>query len=213
MQDAGSVVAAPVTGQWLVLTPPGHAAGAFDLVAVDATTGRYARRGRWEYLAGRVRVEDVHGWSRPVVAPSAGEVVTAHDGERDRRRLVPLVDAPTGLVVRPLLQRGRVAGMAGNHVVVSTAAGYVLLAHLQQASVAVRPGERVSAGQHLGRIGNSGSSLGPHLHVQVMEGPDPAAARIVPFRVAAYDVWTGQAWRPRVKATLPSRATRVRFPE
>jgi hypothetical protein len=46
-----------------------------------------------------------------------------------------------------------------------------------------------------------------------MEGPDPAAARIVPFRVAAYDVWTGQAWRPRVNATLPSRATRVRFPE
>ena len=79
----------PVRGDWLALTPPGHARYAFDLVGVDATTRRSASRSGWRFAAGMLRVEDVHGWDRPVVAPLDGEVIAAHDGERDRRRPWP----------------------------------------------------------------------------------------------------------------------------
>ncbi|MFD6171816.1 hypothetical protein ACFWH0_22935 [Streptomyces coeruleorubidus] len=37
------------------------------------------------------------------------------------------------------------------------------------------------AGQVLARCGNSGNSSEPHLHFQLMDGPDPDAARGIPF--------------------------------
>jgi hypothetical protein len=39
-----------------------------------------------------------------------------------------------------------------------------------------RPGDRVRRGELLGRLGNSGSSTGPHLHFQVMDRPSALAA-------------------------------------
>jgi hypothetical protein len=201
----------PVVGEWLVLNPPGHAPYAFDLIAVDAATGRYASRGGLSFVAGMIHVEDVHGWGRPVLAPLDGEVIVAHDGERDRRRLMPLMDVPAGFLLRPLLYRKRIAAMAGNHVVVSTSSGHLLLAHLQQHSVTVRSGQRVEAGHRLGRVGHTGNSIGPHLHLQMMDGPDPLTADVVPFRVARCDAWTGSGWKERIDAHLPTRPTRVRF--
>lgn len=201
----------PVSGTWLVLNPPGHPRYAFDLVAINETTGRASARSRWHYLAGLTHVEDVYGWSRAVIAPLAGEVVAAHDGERDRRRLVPLRDVPAGFLINPLRHRRRLQAMAGNHIVLATAAGYVLLAHLRAGSITVRVGEQAEAGQQLGVVGNSGNSLGPHLHIQVMDGPDPAAARVVPFSVTRYQVLTKAGREDVAAAPLPRRATRTRF--
>ncbi len=49
--------------------------------------------------------------------------------------------------------------------------GYsVVLAHMQPGSVTVRVGETVKVGQLLGRVGNSGSTMEPHLHVHAVEG-------------------------------------------
>jgi murein DD-endopeptidase MepM/ murein hydrolase activator NlpD len=44
-----------------------------------------------------------------------------------------------------------------------------LYAHLALASVIVRPGARVRAGQLLARSGNTGLSSGPHLHFAVQQ--------------------------------------------
>jgi peptidase M23-like protein len=54
---------------------------------------------------------------------------------------------------------------AGNHVVLECEGVTVLLAHLQQGSICVRRGDPVQPGQMLGRIGNSGNTTEPHLHV------------------------------------------------
>src|SRR5205814_884061 len=40
-------------------------------------------------------------------------------------------------------------------------------AHFQQGSIVVTVGQQVTAGKLLGRVGNSGSSTEPHLHLQV----------------------------------------------
>jgi murein DD-endopeptidase MepM/ murein hydrolase activator NlpD len=53
--------------------------------------------------------------------------------------------------------------------------------NLQRGSLTVREGDRVHAGQPIARCGNSGNSSEPHLHFQLMDGPDPDAARGVPF--------------------------------
>ena len=83
-----------------------------------------------------------------VLAPCDGAVVSAENGVSER--------AP------PLTDRQH---LAGNFVFLNCGAAHVLLGHLQQGSVRVRPGDRVTAGQRLGAIGNSGNSDEPHLHV------------------------------------------------
>ena len=74
----------------------------------------------------------------------------------------------------------------GNHVILGLGNGtYAAYAHLQRGSLTVREGDSVHAGQPLARCGNSGDSSEPHLHFQLMDGPDPDAARGVPF------TWSG----------------------
>ncbi|WP_438855018.1 M23 family metallopeptidase [Agromyces sp. M3QZ16-3] len=46
-----------------------------------------------------------------------------------------------------------------------------LYAHMQYGSLAVAPGQRVTAGQPLGAVGTTGQSTGPHLHLE-MYGAD-----------------------------------------
>lgn len=47
-------------------------------------------------------------------------------------------------------------------------------------------GDRVTAGQPLGLVGNTGNSLAPHLHFHVMDGPSPLASNGVPYVIDAF---------------------------
>lgn len=192
-----------------MLNPPGHGRYAFDLVGVDEVTGRATPHGYGRLALGLLRARHLYGWGRPVVAPFDGEVVAAGDGERDRDRLIPPRDLPAGFLVRPLLFRGNLAAMAGNHVVVGTPGCYMLLAHLRRGSLQIERGEQVVAGQQLGQVGNSGNTVAPHLHIQVASTADPGAPAAA-FRVASYALWTGHRWAPRTGAALPTTASRIR---
>lgn len=52
----------------------------------------------------------------------------------------------------------------------------------------VAVGERIAVGQRVGRCGNSGNSTQPHVHVQVMDSPDPVTARGLPVVFRNYRV-------------------------
>ncbi len=57
-----------------------------------------------------------------------------------------------------------------NYVVLELGGGYeVLLLHLEAGSALVEPGQRVSVGQPLARVGDSGYVCGTHLHFQVQK--------------------------------------------
>lgn len=58
---------------------------------------------------------------------------------------------------------------AGNHVVIACGGMLVELAHLQQGSVAVAAGDEVVTGGRIGRVGNSGNTTEPHLHVHAVD--------------------------------------------
>lgn len=101
------------------------------------------------YFTGSSRLEDYGCYGVTVVAPAAGVVTTAHDGEPDR---IPGT-SPTSL--------------RGNYVVIQLedTGAYLLIAHLKPGSVSVNVGQRVEKGQPISQCGNSGQSSEPHIHI------------------------------------------------
>lgn len=70
----------------------------------------------------------------------------------------------------------------GNHVVLDLGAGrYAFYAHLRKGSVAVRPGNHVTRGQVLAKVGNTGNTSAPHLHFHVMDGPSVLGSEGIPY--------------------------------
>lgn len=63
--------------------------------------------------------------------------------------------------------------LSGNHVWLRCGALRVLLAHLRRGSVEVTASEPVRGGQLVGRIGNSGNTNEPHLHVSAVAADSP----------------------------------------
>ena len=187
------VLGLPLAGRCLVQNSPGRrvpshgtdvmaSTYAIDLVPVDAQ-GRRAAKRDWRTLLATEPPERFVGFGAPVLAPLGGTVVNVHDGEPDhhaRRSQLSLVPYMLGQAGR--LRRGA-AGLAGNHVVLELAQGrgYLALAHLQCGSICVARGDLVRSGQRLGACGNSGNSTEPHVHVQVMDRPDPMVAAGVPL--------------------------------
>lgn len=173
----------PFRGRWLTQNSPArrvpsHGTDLYgltysvDFVPVDVR-GRSAPRG-WRSWVSVEPPERFVGFGAPILAPAAGTVVAAHNGEPDHeaRRSVP------ALLAYALTQPGRVrqgpTAVAGNHVTIalSDAGPYVTVVHLRRGSVRVRPGQQVVAGEQLGACGNSGNSTEPHVHVQVTDSAD-----------------------------------------
>jgi len=117
-------------------------------------------------------VEDLQSYpyfGADIHAVADGPVVAVLDGLPEQVAGVN----PTGL---------RLDEYGGNHVVQDIGNGnYAFYAHLKTGSVAVKPGDRLSTGQVLGQLGNSGNTDAPHLHFHVMDGPDPLKADGLPF--------------------------------
>jgi hypothetical protein len=80
----------------------------------------------------------------------------------------------------------------GNSIVLDMGGGlFALYAHMQDGSITVQEGQRVSRGQHLGLVGNSGNTSAPHLHFHVMDGPSPLTSEGVPYVIDSFGT-TGQ---------------------
>lgn len=115
-------------------------------------------------------LEDYACWGTEIVAPASGRVLLARDGEPDDPPGTPWSNAyPPDL---------------GNRVVIEIAGGTVLLiGHLQRGSVQVATGDTVVEGTVIGRCGNSGNGVAPHIHIEhqpAMRSPE----RRTPFHVS-----------------------------
>ncbi len=99
---------------------------------------------------------DGDSWGQPILAPCDGMIVHVEN----RRE-----DAP------PDESRRDYERPFGNYVSIETPRGYVILAHLQQGSIALRTGDTVKAGDIIGRCGNSGNTRGTHLHLHAQDQP------------------------------------------
>ena len=101
-----------------------------------------------------------YGYGAEVLAVADGVVATVVDGIPEN---VPRADGRIAMAV-PLTN----ATISGNWIALDVGGSrYAVYAHLQPGSIRVRVGDRVSAGQVLGLLGNSGNAAGPHLHFHV----------------------------------------------
>jgi hypothetical protein len=115
----------------------------------------------------------------PVVAVASGVVVRTRN------------DLPENTPPHPLPNL-TVQNAFGNDVIEALGAGrFAAYGHLQTGSVAVHVGERVHRGQLLGRVGNTGSSGGPHLHFQITNGPNVLTSKGEPYVFSHFDL-TGE---------------------
>lgn len=90
---------------------------------------------------------------------------------------------------------------------------YAFYAHLQPNSIRVKAGDRVRKGQVIGLLGNSGNSVGPHLHFHVGDdysvyGGDLNGNEGLPFVFDSFDV-IGQTRRHVLE--MPVNNNVVRF--
>ena len=71
--------------------------------------------------------------------------------------------------------------LAGNHIILECGGVWVLLGHLQRGSVGVAEGEPIARGQLLARVGNTGNTGEPHLHIHAQRpGTAEPRSRVTP---------------------------------
>ncbi|WP_128978038.1 M23 family metallopeptidase [Streptomyces roseicoloratus] len=185
----------PVTGRWSALNSPADRVPshgthqyaqthAIDITAESDERPRPAPALIWPLVR---RGTAFPAFGAPVRAVAAGTVTSAEDGLRDHLSRTSLPAVLYMLFVESGVRALFGARLVtGNHLVLDLGDGtYAMYGHLRRGSLTVRPGDRVTAGQVLADCGNSGSSSEPHVHFQLMDGPDADTALGVPF------TWSG----------------------
>jgi murein DD-endopeptidase MepM/ murein hydrolase activator NlpD len=135
------------------------------------------------------------GFGEPIHAVADGTVVLTRDGLPD----IPPMTKNPGLRTPE--------DYAGNNVIVAIGHGrYAVFDHLVRGSVRVRRGQRVRAGQVVGKLGNSGNTDGPHLHFGIEARPD-SLAQGLPFEIDDFVL------EHTVSAASPGQVTLIGTPK
>lgn len=131
----------------------GYGDFAWDLARTDAQGRRFTGLG--------TRNEDFLVWGAQVFLPTGGEVVEV------------VRDAPDNLP--GIAPEGAVNNLVGVNI---GGRRSLYLLHFQQGSIPqeIAVGDYLPAGTYLGRVGNSGVTLEPHLHLTVLYWLEPARA-------------------------------------
>ena len=203
MNKEGIVIDPPLKGEWAILNPPGHPNLAFDFLATKGNRLPYPGPVFFRHVFGSISVEATYAWRQPVFAPLDGVVVACSDGTPDRERISMIRDLISLLIFSPK-PGSPLPAYGGNYIVLKCGSVYPLLAHLRCGSLRVKVGDHVRAGDQLGEVGNSGSSIQPHLHFQIMENenPFPLFKNLLPFRLRAVEKRIGQEWKELSNSVL-----------
>jgi hypothetical protein len=130
-----------------------------------------------------------HSYEQPVFSVADGRVVSMRDGRPDNvPGYYPDFSPPADLTLDTA---------TGNFIIVDLGGGqFAHYFHLQPGSVRVKPGERVSSGELLARIGLSGDANVPHLHFEVTTSPKPLVGEGVPYVIDRFRVKNPEGeWR------------------
>ena len=120
------------------------------------------------------RNDQFYVYGADVYAVANGTVVSVQDGKPD---------ATPNKVITPKT----LSDFGGNQVMLEIAPKvYAVYAHLQPGSLRVKVGDTVKVGATLAKIGNTGPSLGPHLHFGLLNRPDLFTGRSLPFVIDSY---------------------------
>lgn len=115
------------------------------------------------------QLEQHYAFGEEVFAVADGTVVSVQDGKPEM---------PPNVLMKPTTNDD----YGGNYVILEIAPKvFAMYLHLHPGSLTVKTGDVVKADQPLARIGNTGPSMGPHLHFSISDRPDFATGRSLPF--------------------------------
>jgi hypothetical protein len=145
-----------------------------------------------------------YAFGEDVQAVADGTIVSIRDGKPD---------ATPNLSIIPRTRED----YGGNHVILQIAPDvFAIYVHLQKGSVSVAVGDVVKAGTPLAKIGNTGPSMGPHLHFGLHDKPDFFVAKSLPFVIDTYTMAGSIDFEAsegnRVAITPDSREIRAAYP-
>lgn len=186
---------APVAGIWTQQAVPTLQSHHRLNPATEFATDFFRTNEAGEIYGGDpLQAENAFGYGAPVMATAEGEVVAVvADEVQDRAAMLRRLGESSaaareriGRYVQARMARDFRRAAAGNLVVIrheqDGVVEYSSYAHLRAGSVRVAVGQRVSQGQVLGEVGDTGDSAAVHLHYQLNSGPDPFTSRSLPVR-------------------------------
>lgn len=223
------ILPAPISdGPWAAIRGPANSSGhRLSLVTMDGETAipqRYAID--WAKLGpdGRLFhgdstfVKNWYGYGAPITAIAAGTVIWTKSDAPEQTAMT--------LVAPEIIEANEALG---NAIIVDIGEGrYATYAHLKPGSLRVKAGEKVVAGQTIGELGNSGNSLGPHLHFHLSNSPKPLGGEGLPYTLHSFELvgrvgssalllnglaWTANSAQPArpVSREMPLENMVVRF--
>jgi Peptidase family M23 len=174
-------------GPWVAANGPGNLSGHRRTVIPIQGLARVAQRFATDWILlgadGRLwlgdstRNENWYGYRQPLLAVAEAMVVDVKDGIPENVPLAPKRAVPITLET-----------VGGNYVILDLGAGrYAFYAHMVPGSATVKVGDRVTPGQVIGLLGNSGNSDAPHLHFHVGDAPSPLGTEGIPFVIDSFE--------------------------
>lgn len=219
IDEHGALVRLLVREHWLLenVRPP-----ADDYIPI--TRFHFPARGEWYVLhGGRTRATNYHHGSRSqrfaydLVIKKGGRQRPARSAKHDNRSYYcygkDLLAPAAGVVVMvvndvPENKPGERGRAGGNGLVIDHGFGeYSALWHAVPGSMRVAVGDRVEAGQVVGKVGNSGRSTGPHIHFHVSYRRRGWDDERFGLPAEFEDVFVDGRWYPR---KMPERGQYVR---
>jgi hypothetical protein len=121
------------------------------------------------YAGDRSKLESYAYFGAPVYAVADGVVVNLYDKAPEQTPGAPM----TGITTE---------NVGGNMLVIDIGGGnFAFFAHLKPGSLKVKLGDRVTRGEVIALLGDTGNSDAPHLHFHVMDSASPLDANGRPY--------------------------------
>jgi murein DD-endopeptidase MepM/ murein hydrolase activator NlpD len=128
------------------------------------------------YSGPREKLASYTIFGKPVLAVADGTIVAMTDGLPEQTP----GKFPTNISLDEADGNSVILDLGGNR--------YAMYAHMQPGSIRVRKGQRIKLGQVIGLVGDSGNSVAPHLHFQVMSKPSSLASNGLPYAIDSFEV-------------------------
>lgn len=186
----------PLRGKnWIAISAPSNSSVHRRSVQVFDGTPRSAQRYAIDWLrigddgktyhGERGKNSSYYSYGAEVLAVADGVVVEVKDGIPEN---TPPADSKEGtppavtLAVEMTMET-----VTGNHINLDLGGGvYAMYAHLQPGSIRVKLGDKVTPGQVVGLLGNSGHAGEPHLHFQLMDRNSPLNSEGLPYYFSGF---------------------------
>jgi murein DD-endopeptidase MepM/ murein hydrolase activator NlpD len=128
------------------------------------------------YTGDRTKNESYVDYGAPIYAVADGTITATLDElDPNPPGVLPAADPVLGPKIT-------VETVDGNNIVQDIGGGaFAFYAHLQKGSLLVKPGDRVTKGQMIAKLGNTGNANASHMHFHLMNGPSVLGSDGLPY--------------------------------